>query len=207
MGHARIYEINAKIEVSRKKLMTPNDSVDLQKIKSKLEEARAELARVKTLKTTLGPDLGSDTFQKLEQSQKKAQAMFEKRRTELIASLVEQYLEEQRAKLENKLPELNLQNWQKALEAFEVLKNIDLPFLAKVSSKIEEQVLEAVKKRLLARVFEDLPDVKAAELRQLLVQDDSALVSQFLKTNKPEFNLWAAEEVGRIKKELAGFIS
>lgn len=52
-----------------KQLMKSNGQADIQEIKNKLDEAEAELTRVKALETNLGPDLGSDTFQKLEQSQ------------------------------------------------------------------------------------------------------------------------------------------
>lgn len=171
---------------------------DLQEIKIKLEEAEAELERVRTLKRDLGKNLGPETFQKLEKSVAKAKAEFEKRQAEFIGANVSQYLLEQTAKLENQLPEVNLRNWQKALVAFDGLKNIDLP--------CEEQVLEAVKKRLLARVLKDLPKQQQEELGRLLEQEDGALITQFLRENKPEFRLWVVEEVERMKKEIMELI-
>lgn len=185
--------------------MKPNTAT-IQEIKTKLDEAEAELARVRSVKSTLKSDLGSDTFQKLEQSRAKAEAEYEKRRDEFLGAAISQYLSEQMAKLENKLPEGNLEAWQKALDTYHALKGLNLPFLTQANSGVVEQATEIVKKRLLVRVLEDLPKHLREELGRLLKQEDMEPVAQFMRENKPEFGMWVVEETGQIKKELAELI-
>lgn len=69
--------------------------------------------------------------------------------------------------------------------------------------EIVKQATDLVQQRLLIRVMRSLEDSKRVEFESLMQAPDQAKLEAFLAANVPDFNAWMAEEVSRIKQELA----
>jgi hypothetical protein len=71
-------------------------------------------------------------------------------------------------------------------------------------TKIADQTSELVQKRLLVRVIDSLPEEKREGFMSILDSGDEVGLGNFLHHHAPKFNEWLAEEVLKIKEELAG---
>jgi hypothetical protein len=69
---------------------------------------------------------------------------------------------------------------------------------------IVEQASELVQKRLLLRIADSLSEEKREGLLQLIDSGDEVGLSNFLHHNCPQFNDWFAEELAKVKQEMAG---
>lgn len=66
-----------------------------------------------------------------------------------------------------------------------------------------EKISTLVQKRLLLRLVESVPADKQNELSGLLEKPDQNQFNAFLAANAPQFPEWLAEEVTKVKQELA----
>jgi hypothetical protein len=61
----------------------------------------------------------------------------------------------------------------------------------------------------MARMLASLPEIGQEEFARILEKNDPAAgggqIQTFISSNFPQFNDWLAEEVGKLKQELADF--
>ncbi|MBI4049463.1 MAG: hypothetical protein HY395_01440 [Candidatus Doudnabacteria bacterium] len=77
-----------------------------------------------------------------------------------------------------------------------------LPDEQKIS--IIERTSELVEKRLLLRLLNSFSEQKKREFEDLLDAENQEAVNVFLQKNAPDLPAWLAEELSKIKQELAG---